>query len=57
MAKRKCWFCRKEIAEEQSAYFSTEWDAYYHLGCFIKALRDRSPEAEVIADKEWKEEE
>lgn len=45
-----CWFCYTDDGE---MYFTTEWDAWFHMDCLQKELNSDhyNPEAEIIASE------
>lgn len=49
-----CWFCEDhEAMGNVNKFFSTEWDAFYHLHCCLIAARDSNVEAATILELEW----
>jgi len=37
-AQGGCWFCNREILDEDPCYFTTEFDAYLHVDCLDKQI-------------------
>lgn len=48
-----CWFCNMNFVGTDKKYFSSEWDANYHIECFSRALKAEDVEAIIIFENEW----
>ena len=44
-----CWYCHKEIEDDNDCFFSCEFDTYLHLSCLHEAIKDKNDrEATII---------